>query len=126
MTRPTDTHWTYEALAQLPDDGTGTRHEIIGGERFMTPSPFEPHQRASGKLFLLLSRFADAQDLGEVYHAALDVILSEDTVLIPDLVFVSKARVHIIENRGIVGAPDLVVEILSKGTKHRDLGMKLD
>lgn len=126
MSRPTDTHWTYEDLLQLPDEGTGTRNEIIGGERFMTPSPFEPHQRASGNLYFLLRQFVEPRELGEVYHAALDVILSDDTVLIPDLVFVSKARVNIIEERGVVAAPDLVVEILSKGTKRRDLGVKLD
>jgi Uma2 family endonuclease len=125
MSRPTATHWTYEDLLRMPDEGDGKRYEIVGGVRFMTPSPFERHQRASGNLEYLLRRYLEGRDLGVVYDAPLDVVLSDDTVLVPDIVFVSKARVSIIEQRGIFAAPDLVVEILSEGTKRRDRGIKL-
>jgi len=125
MSRPTATHWTYEDLLRMPDEGDGKRYEIVGGVRFMTPSPFERHQRASGNLVFLLMSFLEERDLGVVYHARLDVVLSDDTVLVPDIVFVSKARVSIIQERGLFAAPDLVVEILSDETESRDRGLKL-
>ena len=109
----------------MPDEGDGKRYEIVGGVRFMTPSPFERHQRASRNLEYLLMQYLEDRDLGEVYDAPIDVVLSDDTVLVPDIVFVSKARVSIIEQRGLFAAPDLVVEILSEGTKRRDRGIKL-
>ena len=53
----------------MPDEGDGKRYEIIEGERFVTPSPFEPHQRASMNLVLMLGPFVVSRDLGAVYHA---------------------------------------------------------
>jgi len=126
MSRPTATRWTYEDLLRMPDEGDGKRYEIVRGARFMTPSPFERHQRASRNLEFLMMKFLEERDLGELYYAPVDVVLSDDTVLVPDLVFVSKARVGIIEERGVFGAPDLVVEVLSQRTKSRDRGLKLE
>jgi Uma2 family endonuclease len=125
MSRPTAAHWTYQDLLRIPDEGDGKRYEIIEGERFVTPSPFEPHQRASMNLVLMLGPFVVSRELGKVYHAPIDVVLADHTVLVPDIVFVAKARASIIEHRGIFGPPDLIVEILSKSTKSRDIGVKL-
>ena len=44
----------------------------------------------------------------------------------PDLLFVSNRRRGIIREKQMLGAPDLVVEILSPSTAHRDRGIKLD
>ena len=57
--------------------------------------------------------FFRERDLGAVLHAPIDIRLASDTVLIPDIIFVSKDRLHIIDSRAVNGAPDLVVEILS-------------
>ena len=57
--------------------------------------------------------------LGEVYFAPLDVILSDETVVQPDLLFVSKERSEIL-GKWVHGAPDLVVEIISPDSKERD------
>ena len=59
-----------------------------------------------------------------MFFGPLDVIVSGDTVLQPDLVFVSKEKESIISERGIEGAPDLVVEISSPGSYHFDRGAK--
>ena len=50
----------------------------------------------------------------------LDLILESTSVLQPDLLFVAKARQHIITEKAIEGVPDLVIEILSPGTSRTD------
>jgi hypothetical protein len=56
--------------------------------------------------------------------APCDVILDDTTVVAPDLLFVSTGRKQLLSNRGITGAPDLVVEILSESSERRDRGAK--
>ena len=58
--------------------------------------------------------------------APVDVVLDRDRALIvqPDVLFVSAARLSIIRDQ-VWGAPDLVAEVLSHSTKHRDRGEKL-
>ena len=112
---------TYEDYASLPDD---ERYELIDGELIAMPSPKEIHQR----LLLLLGSwwlaFVLARRLGRVYVAPFDVVLSPTSVVQPDLLFVSRARAHIITEDNIRGAPDLVVEILSTSTAGCDRTVK--
>jgi Uma2 family endonuclease len=102
---------TYPELRAMPDDGT--RYELIDGEVFVTPSPSEKHQRILVNLLVSVHNHVVANNLGRVYVAPLDVVFGERTALQPDLMFISKARRGIIGPEYILGAPDLVVEILS-------------
>lgn len=119
------TRWTYAEFARLPSEG-GTRHEVIAGDLVMTPAPSRRHQRVSMDLGTLLNAFVRLHDLGEVYHGPFDVLLAEGDYLEPDLLFVRKERLPLLSDRGAEGAPDLVVEITSPATAHRDRGVKLD
>ena len=69
-------------------------------------------------------QFASENNLGRVYHAPFDVVLSDTDVVQPDLLFVSNERSQIITPENIQGAPDLVVEILSPTTATRDRTFK--
>jgi Uma2 family endonuclease len=109
---------TYEDYVLLPNDGK--RYEILDGELTVTPAPSTKHQTASGNLFVLLSQYIKERDLGKLFHAPIDLILESTSVLQPDLLFVSKARQHLITERAIEGAPDLVIEILSPTTSRTD------
>ncbi|MBI2158578.1 MAG: Uma2 family endonuclease [Candidatus Rokubacteria bacterium] len=109
---------TYEDYCALPDDGR--RYEIIEGELAVTPSPRRAHQRFSGNLFTILHAHAREHNLGEVYVAPFDVILEDTSIVVPDLLFVSRDRLGIVSERGVEGAPDLIVEVLSSGTARRD------
>ncbi len=109
--------WVYEDYLKLEGD---KRYEIIGGELIEVPAPTTTHQRIVGKLFRLISNFVEDKALGEVFVSPVDVILSDENVVQPDIVFVSKGRKDIIRERGVFGAPDLVVEVISPSTLKRD------
>ncbi len=109
--------WTYEDYLKLEDD---KRYEIIEGELIETPAPSVTHQRLVKRLLKLLDEFVEKKSLGEVFVSPIDVILSDTNVVQPDLVFVSKERSDIVQNRGIFGAPDLVVEVISPSTLKKD------
>jgi Uma2 family endonuclease len=74
----------------------------------------------------ILHVFVREHDLGRVLPGPIDVLFGEGDHLEPDLVFVRSERAHLVSERGIEGAPDLVVEILSPSTAHRDRGIKLE
>jgi Uma2 family endonuclease len=114
---------TYEDYRLFPDDGR--RHELIGGEHYVAPAPRKQHQRAVSNLHIDLGGFVREHGLGSVYPAPFDVVLSDEDVVQPDLLFVSRERASIEEEAGIFGAPDLVVEVLSDSTRNMDEGVKL-
>ncbi|MBC7343657.1 MAG: Uma2 family endonuclease [Clostridia bacterium] len=109
---------TYDDYLTLPDDNN--RYEILEGVLYVTPSPTTRHQRVSRNLGFLLMQYVEENNLGEIFYAPYDVILSDISVTQPDLIFVSRARRHIITRDNVQGAPDLVVEILSPATRERD------
>jgi Uma2 family endonuclease len=113
---------TYEDFVCFPDDSK--RHELIDGDHYVTPSPNVNHQRCSKHIEFQLYQQIELEDLGEVFYAPLDVLLSDHDVVEPDLMVVLAANRAIIESQKLVGPPDLVVEILSKSTKQRDKSLK--
>ncbi len=118
------TRLTYADYVRFPDDGL--RHEIIEGQDYVTPSPVTRHQRILGNLYHLFRNHLDVHLVGEVFMAPFDVLLSDINVLVPDLIYVSTARTQLITSKNLQGAPDLVVEILSPGTRSRDQRLKRD
>ena len=122
---PTQAPTTWEDVLRMPDDGN--RYEFIGGRLYMTPAPVTRHQRISKRLQAALMRVMEDPGHGEVFDAPFLVEFpgTGDRVQ-PDILFVSNERRTIIGEKQVVGAPDLVVEILSPSTAHRDRGIKLD
>lgn len=111
--------FTYKDYRNLPESET-KRYELINGEIIMVPAPAPYHQRISGNLEHILREFVQSFDLGSVYHAPCNVVLSEKDVVQPDIFFISKQRAEIITQEDIKGAPDLIIEILSPFTAQRD------
>src|SRR3989304_955065 len=104
----------------LPDD---PRCELIYGRLYMSPAPVVRHQDVIGMLFVLLDAAAEASG-GKALLSPVDVILADHSVVQPDLLYLSPERRHLVQDQ-VEGAPDLVVEVLSPGTVHRDRGAKL-
>jgi Uma2 family endonuclease len=113
---------TYADLAALPDDGL--RHELIDGKHYVSPSPRVRHQVVLANLYSAVNAHVRAHGLGMVLFAPLDVVLSAHDVLVPDMLYVSRDRLALFEERSLHGAPDLVAEVLSPSTRRRDQTLK--
>ena len=120
---PAPRPWTYADLVALPEDQL--RHELIDGEHVVTPSPAIPHQVILWNLTELLAPYLRASPIGTALTGPVDVKLSLSTVLVPDLVYFTAERfARVVNEKHATAAPDLVVEILSPGTRRRDKGRK--
>jgi Uma2 family endonuclease len=116
---------TYDDYALIPEDGQ--RHEIIDGEHYVTAAPFIPHQDLSFELSGRFWSYLKLRPIGRALAAPVDVLLSQHDIVQPDLLFISKERAGIVvDKRNVQGAPDLLVEILSKSTRKLDEVLKLD
>lgn len=124
-----DKTYTYADYLQWTFDD---RLEILKGKLFkMTPAPNRMHQKLAGKIYIKISRFLDGKPC-EAYFAPFDVRLSRKdasdktvaTVLQPDISVI--CDLSKLDARGCVGAPDIVVEILSPGNNKKELRNKYE
>lgn len=97
--------------------------EWVKGAMISSPSPGYGHQRAVMRLVRRLDDFVTSAGLGRVVISPFDCILSEETVLQPDLLFISRERLGLIREH-LHGAPDLAVEVLSSGSRDHDRVVK--
>jgi len=100
--------YTYDDYAKLPE---GAPYQLIGGKLIMTPAPSIHDQDIAKKLLVRLFSLEE-KGLGKVFHAPINVYFEETETYQPDIIFISKERLGIIEEESIKGAPDLVIEIL--------------
>jgi len=111
-----------EAFELMPE---GTFCQLINDVLIMSPAPTPNHQSISGIIYEEISGFVRSQKLGKAFFSPIDVYLNDKNVFQPDIVFVAKDRLEIIDwKKGIMGAPDLVIEVLSKGNEKYDLNEK--
>lgn len=111
------TRMTYEEFVKLPDDGR--QYELIDGELIVNPSPVPRHQMIAGNIYFAIRLFLQKHGGALVYSAPIDVRLGDDIVQ-PDVVVIAGNRVQIVGDRNVVAAPDLIVEVLSEGTRRKD------
>jgi len=112
-------HYTYADYYTWND---GKRYELIDGTAYlMEPTPLFGHQDVSMELSLQIGNYLKGKQ-GKVFAAPFDVRLNFDkgdnTVLQPDIVaFADQSKLF---GTGCIGAPDMVIEILSPSTARRD------
>jgi Uncharacterized protein conserved in cyanobacteria len=87
----------------------------------MSPAPSIFHQKISKRIFQILYKNIENDQRGEVFYSPVDVYLDEENVFQPDLVVVLKDGKAKIEEKGIIGAPDVVIEVLSPSSAYYDL-----
>ena len=109
-----------EFREMLFDNDDDNYYEIIDGEMIRKSAPTPMHQRISRKVMVIIDRFISEKKTGEIFQSPIDVYLDEYNKPQPDLVFVSESKKAIITNDGIVGVPDLIIEIISPTSIIRD------
>ena len=70
---------TYDEYVHFPDDGM--RHELIGGEHFVTPSPNTRHQRISQRPSMAIGTWLADHPTGELFCAPFDVVFTRFDVV---------------------------------------------
>ena len=99
-------------------------HNLIHGRLYISPSPFVNHQRTVLAIGHALFDYA-LESGGEAIIAPMDCRLGDGNVLQPDAFYVAPENLGIIHDH-IFGPPDLVVEVLSRGTRRFDRTQKLE
>ena len=120
MTQP-GIKFTVDDYMTAPEE---KRYQLLDGEMVLAPSPTSRHQAIVRELSAALHRFVTEHELGQVWFAPLDVVLSDHDVAQPDLLYVSGARAGTVTEANIQGAPDLVAEVLSPDSTQHDRGYK--
>ncbi len=124
-----DRKYTYKDYLSWPDE---ERWEILEGEAWdMSPAPTSKHQKVSGEIFGNFWQYLQGKPC-QVFPAPFDVRLVKDhltdqqyiyTTVQPDISVICDPSK--IDEKGCLGAPDLIVEILSPSTGYKDLSLKL-
>ena len=122
---PRQGNWTYEVYRRLPNDGR--RYEVVRGFLYVTPAPSFDHQFAVWQLSRQLGNFVVEHDLGIILLAPFDIRLPGGIAspVQPDLAFVRSGNQPRPGDGSFEGVPDLVVEVLSPGTRRLDRTVKL-
>lgn len=114
---------TYEQYAKMtpPDSGN---YELHKGQIIAMPTPTPLHQLVSANLLTEITMFTRKAKNGRVLSAPMDTVFSPNDVLQPDILFLSSKNLHLIGEKKIEGAPDLVVEILSPSNSIKEMAYK--
>ena len=110
------THYTVDDYRHWEGDW-----ELIDGIAVsMTPSPFAPHERIVSRLSRMIGVQIEQNRCPCEVYANLDWIVSDDTVIRPDLMVVCGDQ----PEKHLQRPPELMVEVLSESTRDRDLSTK--
>ena len=113
--------WTIEELHRLPDDGN--KYELVHGELFVTPPPSPSHEMVLVRLQRILDPYVMEHRLGAVFRPRAVFRIGKGVEVEPDL-FVSADQFDDAIDWENAPKPLLVVEVLSRSTRSRDLVKK--
>jgi Uncharacterized protein conserved in cyanobacteria, COG4636 len=110
---------TFEEFVRLfgEDDDV----ELVDGMVVQRVAARDIHEDLQGWLSFVLRGYAEAKGLGVVRGSRTAVKITEHRGRLPDIIFVRKENAHIVQEDGIFGTPDLVVEIWSPGDRLSDM-----
>lgn len=112
---------TREEFLDLEEDGF--LYDMIEGVLHLSPSPDFKHSDIAGNFYFEVRKYLQSHPIGKVVFET-DVLLPDGgDVLRPDISVILNENLGIVKKH-IHGAPDLIAEVLSPSTRHRDLGVK--
>ena len=124
VVREDDRPNTIEDIYALPD---GTRAELIDGRLYYIPTPTRTHQKITGEMYLAAAAYIKAHHKEcEVYIAPFGVYLNgDDSIYVePDLSIIRDTSR--LSERGCMGAPDWIIEVVSAPSRKTDYAVKLN
>ena len=110
---------TARQFLELGEDPPGVRLELVNGEVAVSPSPTPMHSYPDRALTVIVGQHIRERGVGRLY-GDVDTIFGEHDVRRPDLIYFSRARVHLIGKKAMEGPPDLCVEIISPSSSKID------
>jgi len=110
-----------EVFEILPE---GTLCQVIDNIIYMSPAPTFEHQDIVAEVSMKIRLHVVKNNLGKCVASPIDVFLDNKNAFQPDIIFISTENLPIIKDGRVKGCPDIVVEVLSTGTKEHDLGKK--
>src|SRR4249920_1070396 len=119
MGMPDTIRWTRDQVLNLPADGN--RYELVDGELIVSPSPALRHQVVLGRVYVIISSFVTAMELGQVLWSPADLELEPGQVNQPDVFVLPSIDFERWED---APRPLLVIEALSPSTARYDRGLK--
>ena len=123
MPLPQKDYYTVEDFYNMPDD---VKAELINGQIYYMATPSSLHQTISSELHLIIGNYIKGKGgKCRIFTAPFSVQLNknEDTVIEPDVSIICDRNK--ITNRGCVGAPDWIIEIVSPSNSRHDYITKL-
>jgi Uma2 family endonuclease len=99
--------------------------ELIGGEIFVSPTPTRKHQWIAGNLHAVLRDVEKIKKTGKWTLSPTEVYISDRDIFQPDIVLYARDAMPNMKSRAAREVPLIVVEVLSPGTRSRDLVLKL-
>ncbi len=111
---------TAQEYFDLPE--TTTPMQLIEGELIVSPAPTPYHGSVIINLIRLIDQLTNRN--GQLFTAVVDVKLDDENVFEPDVFWIAPENKAIIQEKSIMGAPDLVVEVLSPSTARLDRSKK--
>lgn len=123
MVQPTLTRINAESYFQLDDYAEHDLIQLINGEVVISMPPIPKHQEIAGEIFALL-RIIARRKKGKVYFSPIEVKLDGDNVFEPDVLYLAPDSQCRVEEKRLVGAPELIVEVLSPSTAKYDRQQK--
>ena len=116
---------SYEEFLAWADEDTHA--EWVNGEVIIDMPPLHPHQILIEFLDRLIGLFVNVFDLGQLRVAPFELkIIPEGNSREPDLMFITKQNLERLTTERVVGPPDLIIEIVSDDSTHRDRVDKFD
>lgn len=106
-----------EVWESLPE---GTLCQLINNKLIISPAPKDVHQVILNKINIAFSKYLEKSNVGELRVAPYDVHFSKQNILQPDILFIKNENLDKIQDKGVFGAPDLIIEILSPSTSQID------
>ncbi len=116
---PPPERMTFEEFCEIIREDQ--KADLIDGVIYMASPATLEHEEEFGFIFMVVRGYVRRLGLGSVLGSRAAMKLSEQDAPEPDLMFISKERLARAAGKAVLGAADLVVEIISPGSRRLDL-----